>query len=205
MTTSFRFILSLLLVLINLGAASAQSTFATLTGIITDGSNLVVPGATVTATHLATGATRTATTDGAGAFQLPNLDAGRYRITVQISGFQDSIRETELLARETVRVDVQLAVAGTAEQVEVTAVRPVIESERSTIESSRSGADIDKLALNFRATNNTSPIVVATLTQGVQQDRGGAISVAGALPFMTSFSVDGISTQRIRTPAIAFR
>jgi hypothetical protein len=199
MTTSFRFILSLLLVLINLGAASAQSTFATLTGIITDGSSAVVPGATVTATHLATGATRTATTDGAGAFQLPNLDAGRYRIAVQISGFQDSIRETELLARETVRVDVQLAVAGTAEQVEVTAVRPVIESERSTIESSRSGADIDKLALNFRATNNTSPIVVATLTQGVQQDRGGAISVAGALPFMTSFSVDGISTQRIRS------
>jgi hypothetical protein len=32
----------------------------------------------------------------------------------------------------------------------------------------------------------------------VQQDRNGEISVAGALPFMTSFSVDGISTQRIR-------
>ena len=61
-----------------------------------------------------------------------------------------------------------------------------------------SGDDIAKLALNFRATNNTSPIVVATLAQGVQQDRGGDISVAGALPFMTSFSVDGISTQRVR-------
>src|SRR5262249_39746070 len=49
-----------------------------------------------------------------------------------------------------------------------------------------------------RATNNTSPIAVATLAQGVQQDRSGQISVAGALPFMTSFSVDGISTQRTR-------
>jgi hypothetical protein len=203
MAISFRFLSSSLLVLISLCAAAApayaQSTFATLTGIITDGSNLVVPGATVTATHLATGATRSTTTDGAGAFQLPNLDAGRYRVIVQIAGFQDSTRETELLARETVRVDMQLAVAGAVEKVEVTAVRPVIETERSTIESSRSGADIDKLALNFRATNNTSPIVVATLTQGVQQDRGGAISVAGALPFMTSFSVDGISTQRVRS------
>src|SRR5262249_11927737 len=53
-------------------------------------------------------------------------------------------------------------------------------------------------ALHFRATNNTSPSVVATLAQGVQQDRSGAISVAGTMPFMTSFSVDGISTQRTR-------
>ena len=74
----------------------------------------------------------------------------------------------------------------------------MIETERATIESSISGGDISKLALNFRATNNTSPIVVATLAQGVQQDRGGQISLAGALPFMTSFSVDGISTQRVR-------
>jgi len=103
----------------------------------------------------------------------------------------------ELLARQTVRADVQLNVAG-AERVLVTAVRPVIETERATIDSSRSGEDISRLALNFRATNKTSPIVVATLSQGVQQDRNGDISVAGALPFMTSFSVDGISTQRVR-------
>ena len=103
-----------------------------------------------------------------------------------------------LLARQVVRVDVQMQIAGAAESVEVTAVTPVIETERATIDSSRSGDDIAKLALNFRATNNTSPIVVATLAQGVQQDRTGDISVAGALPFMTSFSVDGISTQRVR-------
>ena len=92
----------------------------------------------------------------------------------------------------------QLQVAGAAERVEVRGAQPVIETDRSTIGHSRSGEDIDKLALNFRATDNTSPIVVATLAQGVQQDRSGAISMAGALPFMTSFSVDGISSQRIR-------
>src|SRR5262245_43841668 len=54
------------------------------------------------------------------------------------------------------------------------------------------------MALNFRATNNTSPIVMATFSSNVQQDRTGQIAVAGALPFMTSFSIDGISTQRTR-------
>src|SRR5262249_31848953 len=96
------------------------------------------------------------------------------------------------------RLDARLAVAGTSEQVNVVAASPVIETERATIDASKSGDEINKLALNFRATNNTSPIVVATLAQGVQQDRSGAISVAGALPFMASYSVDGISTQRTR-------
>lgn len=178
--------------------ASAQSTSATLTGVITDSSGAVLPGASVAATNTATGSDRTTVTDASGLFQIPNVDAGRYRVVVSLSGFADSTREVEMLARQTVRVELQLQVAGTAEFVDVTAVRPVIETDRSTIDSSKSGDDISRLALNFRATNNTSPIVVATLAQGVQQDRTGAISVSGAQPFMTSFSVDGISTQRIR-------
>ena len=178
--------------------AAAQSTFASLTGTVTDQSGAVLPGATVTVTSAAMGVERTVITGGSGEFQVPNLDAGSYRLLVRLDSFADATRNVDLLARQVVRADVQLQIAGAAERVEVTAVTPVIESERSTIDSSRSGDDINKLALNFRATNNTSPIVVATLAQGVQQDRTGTISLGGALPFMTSFSVDGISTQRVR-------
>ena len=188
----------LLIVAASASAALAQSTFATLTGTVTDASGALLPGATVTATLVSTGTERTALTDPAGSFQLANLDAGLYRLRTHLDGFADAVRAVQLLARETVRTDMQLAVAGTQEAVQVTASRPVIESERPTIDTSISGADIARLALNFRATNATSPIVVATLAQGVQQDRGGNISLAGALPFMTNFSVDGISTQRVR-------
>lgn len=177
---------------------AAQSTFATLTGTITDPSAAVLPGVTVMVTRLATGAEQATVTDAQGRFQLANLDAGMYRMVASLDGFAATTRDVELLARQIVRADLRMPIAGTAEQVEVTAVRPVIEAERPTIDRSMSGDDISKLALNFRATNNTSPIVVATLAQGVQQDRSGALSLAGAMPFMTSFSVDGISTQRIR-------
>ena len=176
----------------------AQSTFATLTGTITDASGAILPGTSVVATNVATGVERTVLTDAAGDFQMPNLDAGTYRLRVRLDGFAERTRDVELLARQVLRADVELAVAGSQEAVQVTATRPVIETERATIDSSISGADIARLALNFRATNATSPLVVATLAQGVQQDRSGAISLAGALPFMTSFSVDGISTQRVR-------
>ncbi len=194
-TVLFVLVLSALLATSN---ASAQSTSATLTGVITDGSGGVLPGASVSVTNVASGADRTATTDAGGTFQVPNVEAGRYQVVVSLSGFADATREVEVLARQTVRVELQLQVAGTAEFVDVTAVRPVIETDRATIDNSKSGDDISRLALNFRATDATSPIVVATLAQGVQQDRAGNISVAGAQPFMTSFSVDGISTQRIR-------
>jgi hypothetical protein len=75
----------------------------------------------------------------------------------------------------------------------------VIETDTATIDNSKSGDDINKLALNFRATTNTSPLVVATLAAGVQQDTGGNISLAGNLPYMTSFSVDGVSVQSSRS------
>lgn len=187
-----------LLVLIIAATAAAQSTLATLTGVVTDASGAVLPGSSVTLTNLSTGAERSTVTDSTGAYLIPNLEAGRYRLVASLSGFSETSREVELLARQTVRAEIELQISGASEQVDVTAVRPVIETDRSTIDSSKSGEDITQLALNFRATNNPSPIVVATISQGVQQDRDGGISIAGAFPFMTSFSVDGISTQRVR-------
>src|SRR5262245_53980137 len=177
---------------------AAQSIYATLVGVVTDPSGAVVPGATITVTHAGTQVVRATVSDTVGSYQVANLDAGEYTITITLDGFADAVRQISLLARQTVRADMRLALAGASEQVQVTAERPVIETDSATIGSSTSGDQIAKLALNFRATNNTSPIVVATLAQGVQQDRAGQISIAGALPFMTSFSIDGISSQRTR-------
>jgi hypothetical protein len=181
------------------GPASAQSTFATLTGTVTDTSGAVLPGVTVTVTNTRTQSSRTVVSDDVGNYLLPNLDPGAYTIVTALSGFAEQTRQTELLARQTVRVDFELHVAGTQEQISVVGTAPVIETERATIDNSKSGDDINKLALNFRATTSTSPIVVATLAPGVQQDTNGNISLAGNMPYMTSFSVDGVSVQNTRS------
>ena len=193
---------TMLLLLVS-NAVQAQSTLATIVGAVSDSTGGVVPGATVTVVNLATQASRAAVTDAGGGFAVVNLDPGSYRLTASLSGFADVSRQVDLGARQNVRVDLAMAVAGTVESVEVRAVNPVIETERATIDNSKTGEEINRLALNFRATNNTSPIVVATLAQGVQQDRSGSISVAGNLPFQTSFSIDGISSQRTRAGGAA--
>ncbi len=189
-----------LLCLVN--AAAAQSTFGSLTGTVTDPSGAVVPGATVTVTNTRTQAVRSTVTAGDGTYLLTNLDAGTYQVAISLAGFADTVQEAILLARQTARLSSRLQLAGATEQVKVSA-QTIIETSSATIDNSRSGDDINKLALNFRATSSTSPIVVATLAPGVQQDRGGAISIAGNLPFMTSFSIDGIASHSSRSGGAA--
>src|SRR5262245_47592342 len=176
----------------------SQSTLGTLVGTVTDPSTAVLPNVSVSIRNTQTAQERNTLTESDGAFHFPNVEAGTYEITVNQPGFASNKQVVQLLARQVLRANVRLDVAGVSETVQVSEVQPVIETDSSVLDSSQSGEDINRLALNFRATNSTSPIVVATLSQGVQQDRTGSISVAGLLPFMTSYSIDGISTQRTR-------
>jgi hypothetical protein len=67
--------------------AFAQAT-AQLNGRVTDESGAVLPGVTVTATQTDTGFTRTVVTDGEGAYVMPNLPTGPYRLEVALQGFR---------------------------------------------------------------------------------------------------------------------
>ena len=125
--------LALLVSLWSAAPTAAQSTYGSLIGTITDTSGAVVPGATVTITNAQTQAVRTSATSGDGSYLVANLDAGSYHVVVSLSGFADVVRDATLLARQTVRVDAQLAVQGASEQIQVTAAQPVIEVNSATI------------------------------------------------------------------------
>src|SRR6202451_1831642 len=85
--TSFVVICVVVLGLSTLGFA--QELAATLTGTVTDPSGAVVAGATVLVHSEDTGADlRTVTTSSTGNFNITNLPAGRYTVTVKTSGFQ---------------------------------------------------------------------------------------------------------------------
>ena len=124
-----------------------------------------------------------------------NLDSGVYTVSALAQGFgRSEQKDVQLLAREEISINLQLAV-GSAVETTVEVVGTPSVSEALTRSDSKSGDAINSLALNFRATSNPSPIVVANLAPGVQSDSGGNITIAGQLPTATSFSLDGISTQ----------
>ena len=189
------------LVLASLGSAGAfaQSTYATLTGTVTDASGAVVPDATVTVTNEATGLARSVKADASGEFRVINLDAGTYTVVFNGGDAFASERDehVSIPARETIRTDAHLALKSVAQETTVVANQDVV-TEDLTLSNSLSGTEVNSLPLNFRATVDPSPINVAVLTPSVNLDPGNNLTFAGQLPTATSFSLDGISIQGVR-------
>lgn len=178
--------------------AQAQSTFATVQGTVLDASGAAVPGATVTLADEGTGTRKVVTAGATGEYRAFNLDAGIYTVTFSRSGFGDqTFQHQTVLARQVLRLDASLKAGSVNVEVEVLAGNNAF-SDIATVTHSLNSADIDTLALNFRASDQTSPLYVATLTPGVQTDSSGNISVAGGSSYFTSYSIDGVSTVNAR-------
>ena len=143
-------LLALVLSFFYVALASGQSAqFGTIRGIVTDSSNAVVPGATVTATNAATGTTTTAITTGSGNYTIPNLQPGTYNVKVDppkdkklavgtSNAFVVSVGETRDL-------NFALPPASTAETVNVTGEAPLIETTRSDVSANVSSLDMQRL------------------------------------------------------------
>ena len=74
--------------------ASAQSVVgAQISGVVTDLTGAVIPGAQVKATQTESGQTRTTVSASNGAYSLPNLPVGPYRLEVTTGDVLDADRE----------------------------------------------------------------------------------------------------------------
>jgi Carboxypeptidase regulatory-like domain/TonB dependent receptor len=175
---------------------AAQSTFASVIGTVHDATGAVVAKCVVEVANLGTSSRRETITDPSGDYSVVNLEPGMYRMTIKSPGFQDYVRQFELTARQTLRADAQLAVAGQAQSVSVEAEVPVVNTDVSNIAETKSGRELIDLpvAIATRAGGSTSPISTLTSQPGVMTDANGNISVAGTKPTMLSVSVDGISS-----------
>src|ERR1700677_90360 len=90
------FLFALALLAFCVSGAWAQSS-ATLSGVVTDPSGAAVAHAQVVVHSLATGLDRTVTTDEAGAYAVPSLQPGDYKVQVKASGFSmDTIEKVTL-------------------------------------------------------------------------------------------------------------
>ena len=69
-----------------------------LQGTVSDRSSAMVPGARVVVVNLATGVTRETTTSEVGAWRIPSLSPGAYKITVEKQGFVTAVQESVTVA-----------------------------------------------------------------------------------------------------------
>ena len=83
----------LILLLVPSTPALAQLAQGELRGAVVDQSGGVLPGVTITAVHVETGTSRTTSTAENGAYLMPAMPLGTYKVTAELSGFTTMVRE----------------------------------------------------------------------------------------------------------------
>jgi hypothetical protein len=169
-------------------SAFAQGSGSSLSGLITDNSQAVVPGAAVKVRHLSTNVTSQTVTDSAGYYRFPSLSIGEYEVTIDRAGFapasQRVIVET---ARET-RQDFALAVAGAAQAVTVTAdVASYLSPDDAMIGTTIDNTTVELTPLYLRNWDD-----LLRLVPGVQMSPYTAQSGATSAGRTGDFNVHGI-------------
>ena len=92
-------------VLISPSSARSQAVNATLSGRISDASGGSVAKASVTASNLATGFSRSAQSSDNGEYSIPALPAGEYKVTVEFSGFGKQTKNITLQVGQAAELD----------------------------------------------------------------------------------------------------
>ena len=145
-TQKFSVYFALLGLFLFLPAAWGQFS-GTVTGIVTDPSNAVVPGAKLTLTNDHTGQSITTTTNTSGVYVFPSLAPGDYHITAAAKGFANSAAPVVLQTNQLLNVPIKLAVGNAVQTVQVTTRSPLLDTADSRIQETISSGTLKNLPL----------------------------------------------------------
>lgn len=188
-----------LLVVLTSTTTFAQAT-AQISGIVRDSGGGVLPGADVTATQTDTGVTRSTVSEATGAYVLPNLPIGPYRLEVKLQGFR-TFQQTGIVLQVSSNpvVNVILQLGEVAETITVTGNTTMVETRNTGVGQVMDNRRILELPLNGRNPADLISVLPAVVPQtnlnatSRSMQGGLAFSVAGGLSFGVSYVLDGAS------------
>src|SRR5437867_9727946 len=98
----------------------AQTSTATILGVVKDTTGALIPGVSITVKHTDTGQTRTAISSDSGSYNVPLLPVGAYEISTMMPGFKQQVRTgVNLVIGQQAVIDLTLEVGAAAEQITV--------------------------------------------------------------------------------------
>lgn len=168
--------------------AAAQTTYATITGTVTDSSGGAIEGASVTATNVETSVATKTTTNKEGVYTVPQLREGPYMLSITAPGLREFVATDILLVtRDVRRIDATLQVGGVEAAVQVTGGATPIELETPRVSDVRTAEQLRTLPLN-------DPGVYSVLAiTPMLSPRGGIYTMAGSRLNQSQFAIDGTS------------
>ena len=171
------------------GSASAQETTGTLTGKLTDGQGLALPGVTVTVTG--TQGARSFVTDGEGLFRAPFLVPGAYDVRAELQGFKAvEQKAVPVSLGQTTSITLKLEVGGITETVSVVGTSTIVNTSSTTTGAVLSSEMLATIPVGRRFTDTLY------LAPGVSS--GGSVgranpSVSGGSGLDNLYVVDGVN------------
>ncbi len=182
---------------------AAQGAIGSILGTVSDSSGSVIPGVTVTARNIGTGAIQLATSDAQGRYRIPVLPVGDYEVRTELSGFQTVVHTgIRLSAGADVVVDFKMPIGQISELLTVTAEVPLVNTTSASLGTVVDPTQIRELPLNGR--NFEELVLVAP---GVNVSRGAGATrnaftgkqeywtVSGSRPNGQEILMDGTNIQ----------
>jgi len=173
---------------------------AEITGTVVDQTGAVIQGATVNVMQVATKEKRSATTNGAGQYLLPQLPLGEYTIGAVAQGFKQAEEGRLVLhVNDHVRQDFTLEVGNATDIVNIEAVPDQLETRSVSVKDVIENSEVVDLPLK-----NRQFLQLTLLSEGVVNPPGGTrgdslqqtgplINVLGQRTGHNLFLVDGTS------------
>jgi hypothetical protein len=180
------------LVLCFAAAAFGQGGNGTLTGTVEDASRALIPGVTVTATNTATGVVTSTVSNESGAYNLPSLLPGVYRLSATLPGFRtQTYNNVSLGANETKRFNFSMQVADVATSLEVS----VDAAELLTTQGANVGEVLSLTQVQDLPMVTGDVLDLVRIMPGVRTTPGGGIfdSFAGLSTATVNTVRDGLS------------
>ena len=188
--------LLLILSLLIVAPAIAQSPTATINGIVLDPSGAAIAGAQVVVVNDATEVQYTTKTNGEGIYVVSNLPPGPYRIQVSNTGFKTIIKpEITLHVQDALAINFTLPIGAASEVVTIQGCAPLINTEDAAVSTVIDRNFAENLPLNGRSFNTLlqltpGVLIVPTSTTSAYL---GQFSINGQRENANSFEVDGVS------------
>jgi Carboxypeptidase regulatory-like domain len=155
--------------------AGAQAERASVVGTIKDKTGAVVPGVEVTVNNERTNSSISVPTDDSGNYAAFNLVPGSYTISAQLAGFSRQVFKGFVLqVGQVARLDMVLEVGAVAQEIEVTAAVPLLQTEDASVGQVISPEPIAALPLNGR--NFAQLAILAPGVSGLDYAQPGTIN-----------------------------
>jgi hypothetical protein len=180
------------------GGLAAQNLSGTIEGKVSGPGGEVVAGATVTATHAATNASRSAETTAVGRFAIPGVRLGFYLVSAAAPGFQRAVVENVLVqvgGAATVLITLSAGEATFA----VTASAEAAQADLNLVNAELGGVADERRVLDLPL-NGRNAVELALQQAGVDFERdnlgqGDKLFIHGQRHRAINFTLDGIDTQ----------